>query len=55
LGRPLLEGISYYSISSANACDLVKEFPEKEVFGMPLMTLVRGKPHCFNIAFFQHC
>ena len=31
-GRPLLEGISYESISSPDACDLVKEFLEEEVW-----------------------
>jgi len=57
LGRPFLEGICHDSIFVAEACDLLKEFLEEEVW-KAINDLGKEQalgPDGFNISFFQHC
>jgi len=55
--RPFLEELVYDSISDDDACVLLREFSEEEVW-KPINDLGKEKvsgPDGFNIAFFQHC
>ena len=55
--RPFLEGLAFDSISEDDACDLLREFSEEEVW-RAINELGKEKapgPDGFNIAFFQHC
>jgi len=55
--RPLLDGISYDTISMEDAFDLVREFLEEEVRNAinDLGKEKAPRPDGFNIVFFQHC